>query len=188
MEPMNSIVTALGPKTGWWEALPSADTPGNDDVPAVLPDPEAPVRRLSRRRFVQSVLVLGGALSLNGLQVLSGIKLRPAGAMVGSEYTDCAGYSNWNGYNNNTLVCVGGAYSYIYCGSDGWFKYGYFDGGYTYYTPITICGNGIPKRNAWRWPHGPYRYRCADGNFYYYSSGRWVGPLFKICSQWIGYA
>ena len=33
--------------------------------------------------------------------------LPEAGATVGSEYTTCAGYENWSGYNNNTLVCVG---------------------------------------------------------------------------------
>lgn len=172
----------------WWDSLPDVDAPGEGEEPVVRAEPHTRSWKVSRRHFVKGAIALGGALSLNGLQILSGVKLRPAGATVGSEYTTCAGYENWSGYNNNTLVCVGGSYSYIYCGSDGWFKNGYFDGGYTFYSPRAFCGNGLPARNAWRWSHGTYRYRCADGYFWYWSSGRWVGPQFKICSQWIGYA
>ena len=186
MELEKNTLTPADTAHGWWDSLPSVE-PQPGDVPEVAAPKDAPRRRVSRRRFMQGALAVGGALSLNGLQVLSGVKLRPATAAVGSEYLDCANYGNWSGYNNNTLVCVGGAYSYIYCGSDGWFKNGYFDNGYTFYTPIAACGNGLPKRNAWRWPHGSYRYRCADGNFWYYNNG-WIGPQFKICSQWIGYA
>lgn len=187
MEPDKNTLTQADTALVWWDALPSVETPGGDVPELEQPEPERPKRSVSRRRFMQGALAVGGALSLNGLQILSGIKLRPAAAAVGSEYLDCANYGNWSGYNNNTLVCVGGAYSYIYCGTDGWFKNGYFDNGYTFYTPIAACGHGLPKRNAWRWPHGAYRYRCADGNFWYYRNG-WIGPQFKICSQWIGYS
>lgn len=133
-------------------------------------------------------MALGGAFALNGLQILSGVRPRPVFAAVGTEYYDCANYGAWPGYNDNTQWCVGAPYSYSYCGGDGWFKYGYFDGGTTYYSPVAACGNGLPYKNAWRWQHGSYRYRCADGNFWYFSNGRWWGPLFRICSKWIGYA
>lgn len=138
---------------------------------------------------MQGTIAIGGALALNGLQALSGVRVKPASAAVGTEYTNCANYDNWSGYNNNTLVCVGGPYSYIYCGSDGWFKNGYFDNGYTYYSPQKFCGaGGLAARNAWRWSYGAYRYRCCDGYFWVYQNGAWNGPTFKICSQWIGYA
>ena len=124
------------------------------------------------------------------LQGLSGVRLRPAAATVGSEYANhCAGYDNWTGYNNNTLACVGAPYSYIYCGTDGWFKNGYFNNSTTFYSPLKICGTGVySARNAWRWSYGANRFRCADGNYWYKSSGVWRGPFLRICSQWVGSA
>jgi len=136
---------------------------------------------------MQVGLALGGAVALNALQALSGVKLRRASATVGTEYSNCANYDTWPGYDNNSLVCVGFPYSYIYCGSDGWFKNGSFDGGTTQYRPVRICGaGGLSARNAWRWPHGQNRYRCADGQFRYLRNGTWTAWVYRICSQWIG--
>jgi len=172
----------------WWDELPAVDEEGAGlEVVARAVESAAP-RALTRRRVMQVGLTLGGAVALNALQVLAGVKLRRASATVGTEYLDCARYDNWSGYNNNSLVCVGFPYSYIYCGSDGWFKNGYFDGGTTQYRPVQICGTGgLSARNAWRWPHGQYRYRCADGQFRYIRNGTWTAWVYRICSQWIGY-
>ena len=182
--------TASDAGTSWWDSMPNveaitATTPALGDTDGFA---AAPRKGVNRRRFLQVGAALGGALALNGLQVLSGVKLKPAGATVGTEHTGCTIYGSWNGYNNNTLVCVGAPYSYIYCGSDGWFKNGTFDGGNTQYWPTKACGPYYDYRNAWRWSHGSYRYRCADGYFRYWKDGGWTTAQFKICSQWIGYA
>lgn len=184
---MTSNATAV--TDSWWDTLPAAEERGDAEVVRRRDAGGSEPRGFSRRRFVQVGMALGGALALNGLQVISGVKLKPAGATVGTEYTSCANYDSWSGYNNNSLVCVGGPYSYIYCGSDGWFKNGYFDNGNTQYWPVKACGTGgLAARNAWRWSHAPHRYRCCDGYFRYRSNGVWTSPMFKICSQWIGSA
>lgn len=187
METTDITPTHTATTNGWWDALPSSDEPGDGPEP-VSPKPKrTESMRVSRRRFMQGALALGGALSLNGLQMLSGVKLRPAGAQVGSEYYTCANYDNWRGYNDNTLLCVGGSYSSYYCGGDGWFKYGYTDNSTRYFRPVAACGaGGLAKRNAWRWTKGTNKYRCADGQYYYKYNGSWYGPYFRICSKWLG--
>ncbi|MDI6103049.1 hypothetical protein QLQ12_30985 [Actinoplanes sp. NEAU-A12] len=118
---------------------------------------------------------MGGALALNLVGALPG-GTKKAFASVGTEHTNCAGYSGWDGYNNNTKLCVGGAYSRDYCGGDGWFlRYSgtCFNSG-----PAVACGEGVTKRNAWRWPHSGRTYRCADG--YQQSCGS--SSVFRICS------
>jgi hypothetical protein len=138
-------------------------TPSLTEQPAGAPEQpvEVPTGRLSRRRILQATAGLGGALALNVLGWLPPARLRSARANVGTEHLTCANYDNWSGYNNNTTICVGAPYSRQYCGADGWFL-NYHD---TFLSsgPVTICGNGIPARNAWRWTFSGTPYRCADG-------------------------
>lgn len=164
----------------WWDMIPSIDEPPADFVPEKRKPPLE--TGISRRRILQSIGVIGGGLALNGLGWFSGINLRSASATVGTEHTNCAGYDNWNGYNNNAALCVGGTYSSIYCGTDGWFKNGTF--GSTQYRPVSACG-AVPYvlRNAWRWRHASVNYRCADGNIRYYSNGAWSAWMFRICAK-----
>lgn len=176
--------------SSWWDSLPDYEKapPGAERVVREGTASTAP--GTGRRRFLQVGLALGGALALNGLQALSGVRLKPAGATVGTEHTNCAGYDATGGYVDNSVVCVGPPYSYIYCGSDGWFKDGYFDGGTSHYKPVVHCGNGynVSFKNAWRWSYGSNRYRCADGVFRYKKYSEWTNWMSKTCSQWIGYA
>lgn len=166
----------------WWADIPEArDSAASGErrtelsrVPSVV-GAVAP----SRRRLLQAAGAIGGALALNVLQGISGVRLPFAAATVGSEWTGCTVYA----YSNDIVCTPGGVYSYIYCGGDGWFKNGTFNGGNERYRPIAICN----QRNAWRWVHNGIRYRCADGEFSYYrSSGGWTAWQFKICSQWLG--
>ena len=130
----------------------------------------------TRRRFIRSATVLGGSMALGVLDVVGSLGARIAAATVGDEYTSCANYDDWPGYNNNTLICVGGTYGGGYCGSDKWFKDGLFGG--TQYIPIKACGTGgLTAKNAWRWTHSGTQYRCADGMVC--SSQQCV---FRICS------
>ncbi|UBU16254.1 hypothetical protein [Nonomuraea gerenzanensis] len=151
------------------------------DVPSVTDEPDPGERRRpafsapSRRTVFKSIGVLGGALALNVLSALPG-KNNGAYAVVGNEYTDCAGYGSAAGYDNNTKVCVGAPYSRSYCGGDGWFLR---SSGTCYNSyAVKLCGAGsLTDRNAWRWTHSGTKYRCADG--YVATCG---GTTFYICS------
>lgn len=173
-----------GAADDWWAAIPEArDHPAEGEAATRLSNrPLAEGAAVpSRRGFLKVSGVLGGALALNLLQALSGVRLPFAGAAVGTQWPGCGGFS----YSNSIICTPGNAYSYIYCGSDGWFKNGTFNGGNERYRPIKACNN----RNAWRWVHAAtqIRYRCADGEFSYYrSSGGWTAWQFKICAQWLG--
>ncbi|GAA4972340.1 hypothetical protein HD597_007101 [Nonomuraea thailandensis] len=151
------------------------------DVPSVDDEPDTGGRsRLtwsapSRRTVFKTMGALGGALALNVLSALPG-RNNSAHAAVGTEYTSCANYGSWTGYNNNTKVCVGGTYSRSYCGSDGWFLR---SSGTCYNSyAVKACGTGgLAARNAWRWTHSGRSYRCADGNV-----ATCGGTYFYICS------
>ncbi|MGI5284921.1 hypothetical protein ACQEVF_16495 [Nonomuraea polychroma] len=151
------------------------------EVPSVEDEPASGRRHHltgavpSRRTIFKTMGVLGGALALNVLSALPG-RNNSAHAAVGTEYTHCAGFNNWAGYNNNTKVCVGGTYSRSYCGSDGWFLR---SSGTCYNSyAVKACGTGsYAKRNAWRWTHSGTPYRCADGNV-----ATCGGTYFYICS------
>ncbi|MQA26894.1 MAG: hypothetical protein GEU94_15860 [Micromonosporaceae bacterium] len=134
---------------------------------------------VARRNFLRTVAVGGMALGLTGLSWIPAG--RPAAAAL-TEYTGCAGYGGWSGYNNNTKRCVGGTYSTWYCRNN-WFKDGCFrasDGLTDCFRPIRVCGAGtLTNRNAWRWTHNGYRWRCADGEYKCHSCGSWA---FRICS------
>lgn len=151
------------------------------DVPSVEDEPDSGSRRRptwqppSRRTVFKTMGVLGGALALNVLSALPG-RNNSALAVAGNEYTNCAGFNNWAGYDNNTKVCVGGTYGRSYCGSDGWF----LRASGTCYNSYAIkaCGAGsLTDRNAWRWTHSGTPYRCADGNV-----ATCGGTQFRICS------
>jgi hypothetical protein len=152
-----------------------ADVPSVEDEPDTTRRPRLTGSVPSRRTIFKSVGVLGGALALNVLSALPG-KNSSAYAVVGNEYTDCAGYSSHAGYDNNTKVCVGAPYSKSYCGGDGWFLR---SSGTCYNSyAIKACGAGsLADRNAWRWTHSGKKYRCADG--YVATCG---GTTFYICS------
>ena len=139
----------------------------------------------SRRRVLQAVAVVGGAIALNALGVLSGRTVRPARAAVGTEHPGCGIYSTDPGYNNDTQPCVGFPYSANYCGSDGWFK-NFTNVNESWY-PIAICGNDRSTwRNAWRWTYNGGVYRCADGHYRYkLESGSWSGIQTLICSKYL---
>lgn len=128
---------------------------------------------MKRRGFLRTIGLGGMAL---GITAVSWIPIgRSAYATVGTEYTDCGGYS----YDN--IVCTGAPYSSAYCGTDKWFKNGCWRdpaGGYNCYSPTAACGNNRTKRNAWRWRHGSYVFRCADGYYKYTYDER----VFRICS------
>ncbi|GLW98868.1 hypothetical protein [Microtetraspora sp. NBRC 16547] len=150
------------------------------EVPSVEDEPDSGRRRSltwsmpSRRTIFKTAGVLGGALALNVLSALPG-RNNSAQAVVGDEYTHCAGYNNWSGYNNDTKICVGGTYSKSYCGGDGWFLRSSGTCWNSY--AIKACGDGYTARNAWRWTFSGTPYRCADGNIA--SCG---GTSFYICA------
>ncbi|MGW0809240.1 hypothetical protein [Nonomuraea sp. NPDC002799] len=152
-----------------------ADVPSVEDEPDTGGRPSLSWSAPSRRTVFKTMGVLGGALALNVLSALPG-RNTSAYAAVGNEYTDCAGYSNNSGYNNNTKACVGATYSRSYCGSDGWFLR---SSGTCYNSyAIKACGAGsLADRNAWRWTHSGTKYRCADGNV-----ATCGGTYFYICS------
>ncbi|MFI7443360.1 hypothetical protein [Nonomuraea indica] len=155
----------------YWADVPSVE----DDEPVSGRRPRLTGPAPSRRTVFKTMGVLGGALALNVLSALPG-KNNSAHAVVGTEYTDCAGYSSTAGYNDNTKVCVGAPYSRSYCGGDGWFLR---SSGTCYNSyAIKACGAGsLTDRNAWRWTHSGTRYRCADGNV-----ATCGGTTFYICS------
>ena len=158
-----------------WSAIPAVHSSAE---PGALRQVARRSAGLTRRRFIRSAIVLGGAAALGVLDFVGSLGGTRAAATVGSEHAHCAGYDGWSGYNNNTAKCVGGYYSSFYCGSDKWFKNGLF--GSTQYTPVKACGDGSwsdDKRNAWRWTHSGTPYRCADGVVC--SSQQCV---FRICS------
>ncbi|TMR93520.1 hypothetical protein [Nonomuraea basaltis] len=161
--------------TDYWASVPSADEPESTDSTSSRPRRARP--RLARRTMFKTMGVLGGALALNVVGALPPARIRSASARVGTEWTHCAGFGGWAGYDNNTKICVGAPYSRSYCGSDGWFR---TDGNaYSAYIPIQACGTGsYSKKNAWRWTHSGTPYRCADGYFRVYGSG----DTFYICS------
>lgn len=121
---------------------------------------EADVPRPSRRR------ILGGALTLMGATafgVIAGVRsARPADAS-GTEYGHCVGFDTWEGYDDNSAVCLGGDYATSWCGPDGWFRRA--SGTCFNQWPVSVCGVGTnnPGRNAWRWTSNGAPYRCADG-------------------------
>ncbi len=159
----------------FWREVPSLESePGEGFEPA----PPQPGRfRASRRVTLQAVSTLGGAFALNVLSWLPPFKAPPAQATVGNEYTNCAGYDNWAGYNNNSAVCVGAPYGSGYCGSDGWFLQ--YSGTCFVSGAVKACGDdGLTARNAWRWTHSSVPYRCADGHQYWCG-----GDGFFICSK-----
>jgi len=152
-----------------------AEVPSVEDEPDSGKRPSLTWSAPSRRTVFKTAGVLGGALALNVLSALPG-RNNAAQAVVGNEYTDCAGYSSTAGYNNNTKVCVGAPYSRSYCGGDGWF----IRSSGTCYNSYAIkaCGAGsLTDRNAWRWTHSGTKYRCADGNV-----ATCGGTTFYICS------
>ncbi|MFE3453039.1 hypothetical protein ACFXJ8_29365 [Nonomuraea sp. NPDC059194] len=140
----------------YWSQVPHADDDENVGTTIVRK------ARPSRRTVFKSLGVLGGALALNIVSALPPNRVRSAEAVAGNEYTNCAGYNNFTGYNNNSKACVGAPYSRSYCGADGWFKRGSGTCWNSY--AVKACGNGMTKRNAWRWTHGGTPYRCADGH------------------------
>ena len=167
--------------SGWLDAIPTvserSDGPGSD------------LWRLgqqpTRRRVLQAFSVIGGAVALNALGMLSGTTLRRAYATVGTEHPGCGNYSTAAGYNNDTQVCVGYPYSSAYCGSDGWFKH--VTTSIEDWYPIAVCGNDPSIwRNAWRWTYSGGVYRCADGNYRYKDGGgNWSYPETYICSKYL---
>jgi hypothetical protein len=174
-------VTTVEPD--YWATVPTIDD-GPDDGPAAAaggraPRPPAGMTAASRRTALKAAGALGGALALNVLSWLPPARPKPAAATVGTEYTNCAGYDSWAGYNDNSKVCVGATYGSGYCGGDGWYL-NYFSPNVRYY-PILLCGsdNGLAARNAWRWSHGGTPYRCADGVFWT-STG---GSALRICAR-----
>jgi len=166
----------------YWAAVPAVDA---DEPDPAGPDLGLTVRKASsslgkmkpsRRTMFKSAGALGGALAINILSSLPPGKGTTASATVGTEYTSCAGYDSSAGYNNNTKICVGAAYSRSYCGSDGWFLRGSGTCWNSY--AIKACGaGGLADRNAWRWTHSGTRYRCADGE-----TATCGGTYFNICS------
>lgn len=169
--------------SNWLDSLPSADEPppkaSNRADHDALRSPR--VRTVGRRQLLRSGLAIASVVALNAVGRVPGFRLPRAYATVGTEHLNCAGYSTWAGYDNNTQLCVGGTYGSSYCGSDGWFKNSTV-GGTTYYYPIVICGEGVTDRNAWRWTHSvagtSRQYRCADGMMRL-SSGAYA---FRICA------
>lgn len=147
----------------YWANVPSVD----EDTPVaagrVLEKAGTKVKKIrpSRRTMFKSAGVLGGALALNVLSSWPARKGNIAAAVPGTEYTHCAGYDGWDGYNNNAAACVGGKFDRSYCGGDGWFNRGSGTCWNSY--AVVACGNGFAHRNAWRWSHGGTPYRCADG-------------------------
>jgi hypothetical protein len=148
----------------YWAAVPSADeeAPGGLGVAVRKASSSLGKMKPSRRTMFKSAGALGGALAINILSALPPSKGNTASANVGTEHLSCAGYNNWAGYDNNTKICVGGAYSRSYCGGDGWFLRGSGTCWNSY--AISICGTGsYAHRNAWRWTYSGTPYRCADG-------------------------
>ncbi|MFD1939567.1 MULTISPECIES: hypothetical protein [Nonomuraea] len=139
----------------YWSQVPHADDDENAGATIVRK------ARPSRRTMFKSIGVLGGALALNIVSALPPSRANRAEAAVGNEYTNCAGYDNFSGYNDNSKICVGAPYSKSHCGGDGWFLRGSGTCWNSYATKA--CGNGMTKRNAWRWKFGSTPYRCADG-------------------------
>ncbi|MCY4457451.1 MAG: hypothetical protein OXB90_05820 [Acidimicrobiaceae bacterium] len=159
----------------WWSDLPDIETG---------PRREGDVRgrQPGRRQFNKGVAVLIGGIAFGIFETISRFRLNIASAERGTEYFDCAGYANYAGYDDNSAPCVGFPYSSFYCGPDGWFRNsGEWGKGY-YYRPVMACGEGMTKKNAWRWTHNGKQYRCADGIFCYRLFGSWV-CTYKICSK-----
>lgn len=148
----------------YWATVPSADDEGPDLAPAGRNASRSLGRmKPSRRTMFKTAGALGGALAINILSALPPGRGTTASAVVGNEYTSCAGYGEWPGYDNNKQACVGAPYSRNNCGSDGWFQVESGGACYSSY-PIKACGDGsLTKRNAWRWTHSSTPYRCADG-------------------------
>lgn len=169
-------------------AIPSFDeAPASSWTPRAVTAP-APARgpgAMRRRAFLRTLGAGGMTLGLTVLGWLPSARQRQASATVGTEYLHCAGYENDGGYVTNTILCYGFPYSSMYCGADGWFKNGWFrdpgDNSLDLYVPRTICGDGYPARNGWRWTHtNGVTYRCTDGYIYWNGTGT---PYAVICSK-----
>ena len=162
----------------WWADLPDIEAGPRRES-------DAEDRRHGRRQFVKGVSILLGGIAFGAFEIISKFRLSIANAATGTEYSHCAGYAmnpNYPDYIDNSAPCVGFPYSSFYCGSDGWFKNsGVWGSGY-YYRPVLACGEGMSKRNAWRWTHNGTEYRCADGIFCYRLFGSWRCN-YKICSK-----
>lgn len=157
----------------FWSTVPlvGADEPTGRPAPTQIASPAA-----NRRTLLKAAGVLGGALALNVLSWLPPARVPRAGATVGTEYLNCAGYDLWPGYDNNTAICVGAPYSPGYCGTDGWFLQ--YSGTCFASGAVLDCGieNGLAAKNAWRWTYQGHSYRCSDGVQYWCG-----GHAFLIC-------
>lgn len=150
-----------------WEALPSVAQAPPDAVPSQSRT-RLVKQQINRRTVLRSATVLAVTLGATALGWVPTGRPREALATVGTSHGSCAaaGYPDYSG------LCTGAPYDQGYCGGDGWFKDGHFDG--YRWEPITACSG----RNAWIWDEGRVGWRCADG-MRYDSSG---SGTFLICN------